>query len=81
LTWLQRDYIISFRSIEGVGLLQEKWTFMVDGTAYFCKTMEEAISELPIEEIDGEEYVKIKHKDLKRLVEFYLKEHASDIQF
>lgn len=61
--------------------LRKEWTFVVDGAEHLRKTMEDACTELPVETRDGEQYVTIKHKDFKKLIEFYLKEHSSDLPF
>jgi len=54
---------------------------MIDGSEHYRKTMEEICTQLPIENRDGEEYVTIKYKDFKKLVEFYMKEHSPDVPF
>ncbi|MGG0655428.1 hypothetical protein [Rummeliibacillus pycnus] len=61
--------------------MEKEWTFMIDGTEHLRKEMEEVYTQLPIENRDGEEFVTIKYKDFKKLVDFYIKEHSSDLPF
>lgn len=61
--------------------MEKEWTFVIDGTEHLRKAMEESCTQLPIENRDGEEYVTIKYKDFKKLLEFYMKEHSSDLPF
>ncbi len=67
--------------MERVNLLENEWAFMVDGTEHLRKTMAEACSDLPVEIKDGEEYVSIKYRDFKKLMEFYMREHSGDLPF
>lgn len=61
--------------------MDNEWTFMVDVIEHQRKTMEEVDTHIQIETRDGEEYVSLKYKDYKKLLDFYLKEHSSDIPF
>ncbi|MGX9134920.1 hypothetical protein ACWV26_11135 [Rummeliibacillus sp. JY-2-4R] len=61
--------------------MDNEWAFMVDVTEHLRKTMEEADTHIQKETRDGEEYVTLKYKDYKRLLEFYLNEHSTDIRF
>lgn len=61
--------------------MEKEWTFVIDGTEHLRKEMEESCTQLPIENRNGEEYVTIKYKDFKKLLEFYMKEHSSDLPF
>lgn len=62
-------------------MLDNEWTFMVDVTDHLRKTMEDVDTQIQTETRDGEEYVTLKYKDYKKLLDFYLKEHSSDIPF